>query len=216
MREVNLLYHYAVDTLKRDWPLPVEDIMAFFRTARVSLQMREAEGLDVDPNGPVGDGYEEVVASLPNEPAGTAHLYVGFEPPAGARAMAGQLLDLEKRRAAVVYANSSYVCLHRLNGLLQTAVHEIGHMLNLGHPTPDTNATAMHQATYRTGRFDDSWTRARTDAARAAAAFFIAPDRIIQCYPFSLSDRIRVNTLSDDIILPGGQKYQFSRQELNE
>lgn len=216
MREVNLLYHYAVDTLKHEWPLPVDDIIAFFRTARVTLQLCEAEGLNVDPNGFMGDGYENVVASLPNEPAGTAHLYVGFQPPSGAQAMAGQLLDLEKRRAAVVYANSTYVCLHRSNGLLQSAVHEIGHMLNLGHPPPGTNATAMHQATYRTGQFDDSWTRAKNDAAVAAAAYFIAPDRVIQCYPFSLSDRIRLNTVSDYIILPGGQKYQFSPQELNE
>lgn len=216
MREVNLLYHYVVDTLKREWPLPVEDIIAFFRTARVSLQLREAEYLDVDPNGFMGAGYDDVVASLPNEPVGTAHLYVGYEPPSGAQAMAGQLLDLEKRRAAVVYANSSYVCLHRSNGLLQTAVHEIGHMLNLGHPPAGTNATAMHQATYRTGQFDESWTRAKSEAVGAASPYFIAPDRTIQCYPFSLSDRIRLNTVSDYIILPGGQKYQYSPQELNE
>lgn len=220
MRSVSIAYHYIHGRGRSAFPLPVDEIALVFHSAGIAMVLSEATELPLDPNI-IGDSYATIVARLHGEPMGRGHLYIGGMPPLDVEDAAGELLDLAWRRAAVVYTESRYIDRNRHSGLLQTAVHELGHMLNLDHPERFTvRPTAMSSYPDRKGDFDAVWNDEAEEARRigrqGGAHYFIEPSRRIACLPFAHGERRRLQATLETRILPGGSPYEFTGHHLHD
>jgi len=134
MRSVTIKIHY-LEERRQAFQVPTEELKALYRTSNVDLAFVVGEGIDVDPNlSAAFENYDDLVARYRSEDQGSAHLIVGGFPPSAHREVAGQLLDLDTRGVAVVYTRNDYILMNPSVHLLQTAAHEIGHLLNLPHP----------------------------------------------------------------------------------
>lgn len=210
MREVKIAVHY-VRGIEHQFALPIDDIAAVFRSAGVLMTLDPAPPLSTDPNMKT-EGYKPVVKSLQDEPMGLGHLYVGIRPPVFFPKAAGQLLDLSRRRAAALFTSSSYIHKNGHRGLLQTAVHELGHILNLAHPsTIALRPSAMSSLSARDVNIEKAWEVEKTDAEKRRKQGrndqFSMPTRALDCLPFSYSDRLRLHTYVESDLLPGGGPY---------
>ena len=76
----------------------------------------------------------------------------------------------------------------------------------------------MSQITDRTGDIAQIWAVEGIEAAKLQTSgkqsYFLAPQRTIASFPFRVSERMRLNTLSDMQVLPGGSAYEFAGEFL--
>lgn len=217
MHIVSIAVHYLDADVRARFPLPKDDIEAVFRSAGVLLSLTESSLVGIDPYLS-SSGYTRQVRLLGNERMGNGHLFVTELTPPLFPFAAGELVDLSRRRAAAIFTSCDYLKREGYKGLLQTCVHEIGHMLNLTHPPGrprPMRPSAMSSWSDRSVNIQNAWEAERDDAARRNRERkeghdvpFSIPTRSIDCLPFSFDERRRLNGEAESTILPGGSPYR--------
>ncbi|HKX80222.1 MAG TPA: hypothetical protein VJM34_17045 [Novosphingobium sp.] len=193
--------------------LNVHDLNETFGATGFQINFLPGSTLPSDPAEEPNFSYLKLIGPFKNEDATNGHLVIGGMHPSWNLAIAGELVDLDNRGVSVVYAGSNYVKDHGAVGLLQTTVHEIGHILNLSHIDVDSKyKSAMNQADDRTQTAASAWTAADIDAKAQQASgketFWTNPQQAPACHPFCFTARSWLHSLSDDRLLPWGTKFE--------
>ncbi|GEM_PF-6653954 len=218
MRHVSVKYH-IVKNSAADGQFPADELEALYRTAGIALHLVEGGSIDRDPLDSHVFSYAQLVEDYGATDREFGHIILGVNP--REPDIAGELLDLKTRGVAVAYRNSLYMQSAGRNGLLQTCAHELGHMLNLDHD--DVSAkfhSIMNQAERRKQDIDKAWETAADEAqlarARGEPDYFQPPVQKIQCYPFALAARQRLNTKSEATFQPWGSVFERSADAVND
>lgn len=223
MRTVTIKIHY-LEERRKAFPLPVDQIQALYRTANVDLAFVEGEVIDVDPYvGAAFETYKDLVKRFRSEDQSSAHLIIGGWPPSDHREVAGQLLDLDTRGVAVVYTRNDYILSNPRVHLLQTAAHEIGHLLNLPHPTAfeiDRFDSTMNQIGNRVEGTGLCWEKAEKEArdreTTGKRSYFTLPSMALDCFPLGLSSRAALTDQSDISFRPWMSRFNHVGQDQND
>ena len=223
MRSVTIRVHY-VQERRQAFPVPVDQLRALYRTASVDLTFVEGEMIDVDPQlSAAFENYDDLVKRYRSEDQGSAHLIIGGFPPSAHREVAGQLLDLDTRGVAVVYTRNDYILMDPFVHLLQTTAHEIGHLLNLPHPsTPAVNRfdSTMNQIGNRVEGVGLCWEKAAKEAMDAESkgqpSYFTAPAMTLNCFPLGLNSRAALTKQQDVSFRPWMSRFNHGGQDQND
>jgi len=225
MRSVTIRIHY-LEERREAFAVPVDQLKALYRTASVDLLFVGGDKIDVDPNLAGAfrfQKYEALVSRYRSEDQGSAHLIIGGLPPADHWEVAGQLVDLETRGVAVVYTRNDYILMNPRVHLLQTAAHEIGHLLNLPHPpTPmiDPYDSTMHQIGNRVENVELCWEKvkkeAREEELRGKRSYFNSPAMALDCFPLGLSSRAALTNQLDITFRPWMSRFNHVGQDQND
>ena len=213
MRRVQIFIHH-VEFPSTSLSLDLDAIRRLYRTAGIDLELNEDLDIDFDPGVDRTFPYPKYVTRYGQSARDRGHLIIGRICPNLGSKIAGQLWDLDWRGVSAVYTESSYVADAGNRGLLQSAVHEIGHMLNLGHPASAAAfVSTMHQAeTRRSGDVSAAWTSAEVEAAQEHAAgrpsYFTSPTQPNDCFPLSLDARRELTDMLPSQLLPWAGKFE--------
>ena len=221
MRSIDIKVHYVLNAGSTipDVVFPANDIQVLYRTAGVDISFVTGTSVDRDPNVSAVISYEKLVAGFRKTDRSSGHIFVGLLPPEERPAIAGELLDLQSRGAAVVYTTSTYVLTNPRLGLLQAAAHEIGHMLNLGHnDTAHGHGTTMNQSPARptdSVGIRAAWQLELNDGSHNPT-FLVPPSRNIDCPPLAYAARNQLNTMSDDQLRPWGSAFNHGLDSIDD
>lgn len=223
MRSVTIKIHY-LEERHQAFPVPVDQLKALYRTASVDLAFVEGGEIDVDPNlNAAFETYEDLVKRYRSEDQSSAHLIIGGFPPTAHREVAGQLLDLETRGVAVVHTRNDYILMNPAVHLLQTAAHEIGHLLNLPHPPNpviDRFDSTMNQIGNRVDGVATCWEKAEKEAhdeeLQGKRSYFTSPAMTLDCFPLGLSSRAALTNQSDISFRPWMSRFNHGGQGQND
>jgi hypothetical protein len=187
--------------------VPTQELVDFFSAFGISLQTREIkDSIDSNPVDKVD--YKLAVDSIlhqtaqPPKPGDPAHLIVGsrwIDNPN----VNGMLLDTNRRGFAAVFTQSADLIGdgNDKSLLLQTMVHEIGHMLNLIHSDAAPEIpTAMCQAGVRfamLAQIADAWTKCHLHQPPKVYAF-----------PFGMGEKDRLTWPNLDEVRPWGTSFR--------
>ena len=212
MRRVNIFVHHVKDPAT-GLQLDVAALHRLYLTAGVELTFDEALDIEFDPGDDPTFPYPWYVGYYGKHAADCGHLIVGRRCPRIGTAIAGELWDLDWRGVCAVYTESTYIRGEGDRGLLQSAAHEIGHMLNLGHKHSSTFMTTMNQAEQRLGAdVAAAWAAAEADAANQITnglpAYYFAPTEEIDCYPLAFDARTRLNENFDTQVIPWQGRFE--------
>lgn len=211
MRVINIRLH-EVNGLGAP-QLDVSAINESFGATGFQINFLTGSTLPSDPAKKPKFSYLQLLTQFKAEDPQNGHLVIGGIHPSWNLAIAGELVDLANRGLSVVYSRSTYVLGHGAVGLLQTTVHEIGHILNLSHIDVDSKyRSAMNQADDRTQPTASAWAAANADAQAQQAAgkdpLWTMPAQVPACHPFSFAARTWLHNLTDDRLLPWGNKFE--------
>ncbi|NBQ68666.1 MAG: hypothetical protein EBU46_07490 [Nitrosomonadaceae bacterium] len=212
MRNVSVKYH-VVSNATQLHNLPLAEIKALYTSSGINLQITEGEAIPADPKFSALRDYDGWVRRFRETDTYSGHLIIGLGDRYSRNGIAGELLDMDQRGVAVVYMHSTYILQNGEDGVLQTAVHELGHMMHLSHM--DRSATfhsAMDQAKDRTGSTILAWEAAEDEArakeeASGKHAYLQRPPIQPPCFPLAYPARMILNENSDQYILPWGGQY---------
>jgi hypothetical protein len=196
------LYHFVDRVTAGRARFRVDDLIRLFRSAQIRLEISDGGALaprDVFRPAKLIERWQKNNASI-------GHLVITGVPMSGPERV-GELVDLGSRGVAMVYFNTFRADKER--NLLQTAAHEIGHMLNLTHENPPRAYTsAMAQAAHRNTDIEAAWKCAAAEAyAQVDDPCYDPPDIFPDCFPFSLKARCRLRDLDAEELLPWGSKF---------
>ena len=211
MRVINIRLHEVAGVNAP--PLNVHDLNETFGATGFQINFLPGSTMPSDPGEEPNFSYLQLIAPFKSEDPHNGHFVIGGIHPSWNLAVAGELADLDTRGISVVYSRSSYVREHGAVGLLQTTVHELGHMLNLSHMDVDSRyKSAMNQANDRLQTPASSWTAADTDAQSLQAGgkdpLWTNPAQSPSCHPFCFTARSWLHSLSDARLLPWGTKFE--------
>jgi hypothetical protein len=219
MRKIKISLH-TYEGIRSDLTWSPDDVSTVFAAAGLDLEFEQGERFADDPF----DDYtvEDLIARLAEKGKDAGHLVIGGTYPLFDSSVSGQLLDLSHRGVCAVYTRSDYIASRGQAAMLQSCVHEIGHMLNLSHNHNAPNLgvgvhayqSAMDQLSHRTldlAEVAAAWKTAADEAAGMNAhSYFYPQPRPMVCLPLALSARVRLNTLTDDNLLPWGMgRFEF-------
>lgn len=212
MRRVKVCVHH-VDFPATSLSLDVDAIRRLYWTAGIDLELAEAADIPFDPADDPTFPYPSYVMHFGQSASDRGHLIIGRRCPRIGSTIAGELWDLDWRGVSAVYTESTYIAREGARGLLQSAAHEIGHMLNLGHDHASTFVSAMKQAeARRAGDVSASWAQAESEANHALASgqptYYFPLTQPNDCYPLSLDERRELNGMPDSRVLPWGGKFE--------
>lgn len=223
MRSVTIKIHY-VQERRQAFSVPTDQLTALYRTASVDLAFVDGEDIVVDPNSVNAFvTYDDLVRRYGSTDTNSAHLIIGGLPPSDHREVAGQLLDLQTRGVAAAYTRHEYILASPRVHLLQTAAHEIGHLLNLEHPPqPEINRfdSTMNQIGNRVAGVAGCWERAALEAKveelQGKPSYFMGPSRTLDCFPLGLSSRKALSDLTENSFRPWMSRFNHGGQERND
>lgn len=199
---IKIIVHYAMEP---DTPqLPTGDIVELYKTCGVTLDFEEAVERVNDPK--TREGYEELAAELAPpplpQPGAPAHLIIGREwYDEGAGSISG-LLVTRNRGVAAVLTGSNEIGYTAGAAMVQSAAHEIGHMLNLVHAHAiESYTTTMRSGYERYGTVDDAWRQHETKYNEARPGS-------IDVYPLSGESRLQLTDPESLLVLPWGDPFR--------
>jgi hypothetical protein len=197
--------------------LDLEAIRRLYWTANIDVSFALGGSYANDPMFASND-YAAIVKRYSTTSNSFGHLIIGREPPAGRRDVAGQLWDPDQRGVAAVYTESDYVLREKNAGLVQTAAHEIGHMLNLSHKDiTSLFPSTMNSADARTTDIAAAWQLATTEADTIhPEAYYHRLDEPHACYPLAFQARSALNIARDAQLLPWKGKFDHPLDDLND
>lgn len=206
MRTIDVTFH-IVEPASAQFGFPAAELRELYLSAGIDLNFIAGHDITPDPANHPASGYPVLVEKFRTSATTSGHLIIGSRTPIVHSDWAGQLLDQTTRGVSAVYTQSDYIQSTGAVGLLQTCAHELGHMLNLAHEdiSPEY-ASVMNQADSRTSDIENAWIVAGVQAARIVSQsnnpYFTAPSGPLNCYPFAYAARLRLNTSSEDSLLP--------------
>ncbi len=198
-------------------PLDRDAIVVAFEAAGIDVRFTQGATLPSDPALNPNFHYRDLIAGFRREDPGSGHLVLGGLHPSWNTAIAGELADLASRGLSVVYTRSTYIAQGGRPALLQTVVHELGHLLNLAHDDIDRSYdSAMNQARDRDQPTTACWQvadrQAQSEQSHGQPAYWTRPNQLPACHPFALIARFKLNRLSDDRLLPWRGRYDGQPQ----
>lgn len=219
LRKVEIMVH-TVKEPPTNLSFDTDAIHRLFWTAGIDLTFSNGLELEVDPMG-TAISYQVLLDYFKNNNTQAGHLVIGRAYPDFRPDVAGQLHDPDRRGLAAVYTSSDYIAQYAALGLIQTAAHEIGHMLNLAHKHVARGfISTMDSAGSRTSEVAVAWQEAALESERVRSnneePYYWPLDETNPCYPFAYNARRELNTLADDQLLPWRERFIHSHEDVND
>ena len=207
MRAVTIEYHY-LDTVAfpERHPFPAQYIRDYYLHVEIEITFKAGRPIKRSEWG----SRRDLIATCHSINPHSGHvvmggLYEGSQP--NPKSISGDMIDEASRGVAAIFTRSRRLQTYDRDTLVQTIVHEIGHLFNLGHEKTGY-PTAMHPPSLRTGTAYDAWKKMwREDEIGGGNRFHAGPPPEFICYPLSYLARARLRGLMDDEFRPWGGEF---------